>query len=592
MDFRRRQLDIRRVVGFAPEDECLFPRVVGVEFVTYAGELVGMSSKDALQRAHEVLDYVGLGEARYRKVESYSTGMKQRLKLAAAIVHDPKLLILDEPTNGMDPAGREEILELSRDLAHNKGMSLLFSSHLLPDVEAVCDYVVVLGSGKLLIEGKIQQLKQVHHRCFEVRLKSRRPAIRPSIGGARLPDESSGRLAARARFPRALAAVALASWPPTSSNKFASCGRSAARWKKSSSKRWRNPSADFRSGISTLVRAFVGTRLALAGDYPAGRAQSDSRVASCASILLVAWLPALAAGGLSVRLGIVGTQLGAGRPGLLSFLGPQVLTDPHSYRVEIWTICYNYFLMAELQFSMILMLLVGPDLISQDLRLNALPLYFSRPLRRIDYFLGKLGVIVAFLGLVDHRAVGDRLRAWACCSVWMSTILRDTFPILLGSVGLRPGDRAVGRHADAGAVVAVAQFALCRADLAGHLGPAAARPRRCCRRSTTINVAMSSIENRATCRTSVRRGTIAKTFNRSRWSLPRPIGDRWFRTRPTCRAWASTCWERKPPGNGSASLQPGNRKARFLRDNCRPHNIPGIGRPPCWPDCLDFPHAS
>jgi ABC-2 type transport system ATP-binding protein len=172
MDIRRRQLDIRRAVGFAPEDECLFPRVVGVEFVAYAGELVGMSSKDALQRAHEVLDYVGLGEARYRNVESYSTGMKQRLKLASAIVHDPRLLILDEPTNGMDPAGREDILKLARDLAHNKQMSLLFSSHLLPDVEAVCDHVVVLGGGRLLIEGNIQELKQVHNQCFEVRVKA------------------------------------------------------------------------------------------------------------------------------------------------------------------------------------------------------------------------------------------------------------------------------------------------------------------------------------------------------------------------------------------------------------------------------------
>src|SRR3954470_11441631 len=171
MDFRRRQLDIRREVGFAPEDECLFPHTVGVEFVAYAGELVGMSGKDALQRAHEVLDYVGLGEARYRMVESYSTGMKQRLKLASAIVHDPMLLILDEPTNGMDPAGREEIIELSRDLAHNKGMSLIFSSHLLPDVEAVCDYVVVLGGGRLLTQGSIRGLKQEHQRAFEVRLK-------------------------------------------------------------------------------------------------------------------------------------------------------------------------------------------------------------------------------------------------------------------------------------------------------------------------------------------------------------------------------------------------------------------------------------
>jgi ABC-2 type transport system ATP-binding protein len=174
-DFRRQPLDIRREVGFAPEDECLFPHTVGVEFVAYAGELVGMNRKDALQRAHETLDYVGLGEARYRTVESYSTGMKQRLKLASAIVHDPKLLILDEPTNGMDPRGRQEILELARDLAHNKGVSLLFSSHLLPDVEAVCNYVIVIASGRLLAEGQIADLKQVHNRAYDVRVKGPLP---------------------------------------------------------------------------------------------------------------------------------------------------------------------------------------------------------------------------------------------------------------------------------------------------------------------------------------------------------------------------------------------------------------------------------
>src|SRR5438270_2853361 len=155
MDTRTRSLDIRQAVGFVPEDECLFPLVAGIDFVSYAGELTGMTGKDAMQRAHEVLDYVGLGEARYRRVESYSTGMKQRLKLAAAIVHDPRLLILDEPTNGMDPAGRQELLELARDLSRNKGMSLLFSSHLLPDVEGVCDYIVVLGAGRVLTAGGI-----------------------------------------------------------------------------------------------------------------------------------------------------------------------------------------------------------------------------------------------------------------------------------------------------------------------------------------------------------------------------------------------------------------------------------------------------
>src|SRR5438270_5067793 len=171
LDIRTRNLDIRQQVGFLPEDECLFPAVPGVGFVAYAGELCGMAPADALQRAHEVLNYVGLDEARYRTVESYSTGMKQRLKLAAAIVHDPKLLILDEPTNGMDPAGRQDVIELARDLAHNKEMSLLFSSHLLPDVEAVCDHVIVLGRGALLAQGAIRELKQAHPGAYEVRLK-------------------------------------------------------------------------------------------------------------------------------------------------------------------------------------------------------------------------------------------------------------------------------------------------------------------------------------------------------------------------------------------------------------------------------------
>jgi ABC-2 type transport system ATP-binding protein len=177
MDIGRQPLEIRQAVGFVPEDECLFPGVTGVQFVAYAGELVGMPTRDALRRSHEMLDYVGLGEARYRRVESYSTGMKQRLKIAAGIVHDPKLLILDEPTNGMDPAGREEILALCRDLAGAKGMNLLISSHLLPDVEAVCEYVVVLGRGRLLAQGRIADLKRPHDGEFELRVRGDQAAF-------------------------------------------------------------------------------------------------------------------------------------------------------------------------------------------------------------------------------------------------------------------------------------------------------------------------------------------------------------------------------------------------------------------------------
>jgi len=142
-----------------------------VTFVAYCGQLAGLPKADAMQRAHEVLYYVGLGEARYRKVEEYSTGMKQRIKLAQALVHDPDLLFLDEPTNGMDPKGREEMLELIRDLAHNKGVDLILSSHLLPDVEYTCDHVVVLDKGAIATSGSIDQLKGPAGRVFEVRIK-------------------------------------------------------------------------------------------------------------------------------------------------------------------------------------------------------------------------------------------------------------------------------------------------------------------------------------------------------------------------------------------------------------------------------------
>jgi len=124
-----------------------------------------------------VLEYCGLGEARYRAVETYSTGMKQRIKLAQALVHDPDLLLLDEPTNGMDPTGREEMLALVRDLAHNKNISLILSSHVMPDVESVCDTVVVMNRGRVVMRGPIAALKGPSGRMFEVRVKGDQPAF-------------------------------------------------------------------------------------------------------------------------------------------------------------------------------------------------------------------------------------------------------------------------------------------------------------------------------------------------------------------------------------------------------------------------------
>jgi ABC-2 type transport system ATP-binding protein len=172
LDVAAQPLDIRARVGYMPENDAHIPGMNAVTFVAYCGELSGLPPADAMQRAHEVLFYVGLGEARYRAVETYSTGMKQRIKLAQALVHDPDLVFLDEPTNGMDPKGRDEMLELVRDLSHNKGVNVIVSSHLLPDVEYTCDDVVVMDKGRVATQGPIAALKQPRGQVFELRVKA------------------------------------------------------------------------------------------------------------------------------------------------------------------------------------------------------------------------------------------------------------------------------------------------------------------------------------------------------------------------------------------------------------------------------------
>jgi ABC-2 type transport system ATP-binding protein len=171
MDVATSPLEIRERIGYMPESDSHIPGMNAVSFVAYCGQLSGLPATDAMQRAHEVLYYVGLGEARYRNIETYSTGMKQRIKLAQAIVHDPDLLFLDEPTNGMDPKGRDEMLELIHDLAHNKNVNLILSSHLLPDVEFTCDHVVVMDKGTVATYGPIKALKGTTGRVYEMRIK-------------------------------------------------------------------------------------------------------------------------------------------------------------------------------------------------------------------------------------------------------------------------------------------------------------------------------------------------------------------------------------------------------------------------------------
>ena len=170
LNVRINPLEIRRQVGYMPEDECLIPGMNAVQLVSYVGELCGMPSRDAMQRAHEVLYYVGLDEERYRTIDGYSAGMKQRVKLAQALIHDPKLLLLDEPTNGMDTSGREEMLELVKDIAMDKGINVILSSHLLPDVEYACHEIIALSHGSVVIQGQIETLRQNKGQAFDLRI--------------------------------------------------------------------------------------------------------------------------------------------------------------------------------------------------------------------------------------------------------------------------------------------------------------------------------------------------------------------------------------------------------------------------------------
>ncbi len=157
LDSQVNTLAIRDRVGYMPEHDCLIDDMSGVELVSYMGRLSGMTKDDSIPRSHEVLDFVGIGEERYRPVGSYSTGMKQRVKLAQAIVHDPDILFLDEPTNGMDPNGREEMLDLiGRIGASDK--SVLVSSHILHDVEKVCKEAIIVNNGKIVMKGTLESL--------------------------------------------------------------------------------------------------------------------------------------------------------------------------------------------------------------------------------------------------------------------------------------------------------------------------------------------------------------------------------------------------------------------------------------------------
>jgi ABC-2 type transport system ATP-binding protein len=171
VDVASRGVSLRERVGYMPEHDCLMPQMTGVGFVAYMARLSGLPKSQAFGRAHDVLQFVGLREERYRKIAEYSVGMRQRVKLAQAIVHDPVLALLDEPTAGLDPTGRFEMLGLLKTLGATKDRSLVLSTHLLPDVEGLCDHLVILNGGRLLASAPTKEILSGDARELVVRVK-------------------------------------------------------------------------------------------------------------------------------------------------------------------------------------------------------------------------------------------------------------------------------------------------------------------------------------------------------------------------------------------------------------------------------------
>ncbi|WP_182908276.1 ABC transporter ATP-binding protein [Microbispora sp. H13382] len=184
LDTATQGFEIRRAVGYMPEHDCLPPDMSATEFVVHMAQMSGLPRTAARERAADTLRHVGLDEERYRPMGSYSTGMRQRVKLAQALVHDPKLVFLDEPTNGLDPQGRDEMLALIRRIGTEFGINVLVTSHLLGELERVCDHVIVIDGGRLLRSSAIREFTRAEQTiAVEVEEGQQRLAERLTAGG-------------------------------------------------------------------------------------------------------------------------------------------------------------------------------------------------------------------------------------------------------------------------------------------------------------------------------------------------------------------------------------------------------------------------
>lgn len=191
LNVQTESMDVRKLVGYLPENDCLPTEVSGTDFVTHMGQMSGLPFAAARERAAEMLRHVGLHEERYRLIGAYSTGMKQRVKLAQALVHDPKLLLLDEPTNGLDPEGRDEMLGLVERTGREFGITVIVTSHLLGEIERVCDYLMAIDGGKLHYAGPVSAFTQQTERLL-LELDDDVPAFAERLRAAGLEVDGGG----------------------------------------------------------------------------------------------------------------------------------------------------------------------------------------------------------------------------------------------------------------------------------------------------------------------------------------------------------------------------------------------------------------
>ena len=191
-DVQSDAMEVRKLVGYMPEHDCLPLDVSGTDFVTHMGQISGLPFVAARERAAEMLRHVGLHEERYRLIGTYSTGMKQRIKLAQALTHDPRLLLLDEPTNGLDPEGRDEMLALVERTGREFGIAVVLTSHLLGEIERVCEYLLAIDAGKLQYAGSVSAFTERSRRLL-VEIDDEVPEFAAQLRASGLEVEGNGR---------------------------------------------------------------------------------------------------------------------------------------------------------------------------------------------------------------------------------------------------------------------------------------------------------------------------------------------------------------------------------------------------------------